>query len=112
MEFTVNEEFADLKNQYEQLRNICGIHNSRSESAVELKKKINKTMKLLVYLDTEREQLYQRICKAAKAQVIVNHEIYQNVTFICNNENYSPAQLSHVVVKFAKGYFEVDNLVV
>ena len=109
---TVNEEFADLKNQYEQLRNICGIHNSRSESAVELKKKINKTMKLLVYLDTEREQLYQRICKAAKAQVIVNHEIYQNVTFICNNENYSPAQLSHVVVKFAKGYFKVDNLVV
>ena len=62
--------------------------------------------------EAERERLAQRINKAMKAQVIVNHKIYDNVTFICDKEKYSPHRLQHVSVRYLSGAFEVNNLAI
>ena len=73
---------------------------------------IHHTMKNIAYYEAERERLAQRINKAMKAQVIVNHKIYDNVTFICDKEKYSPHRLQHVSVTYMSGAFEVNNLAI
>ena len=65
-----------------------------------------------VIMKIVRERLAQRINKAMKAQVIVNHKIYDNVTFICDKEKYSPHRLQHVSVRYLSGAFEVNNLAI
>lgn len=110
---TANKEFEELQ---ELLKKIVdksnGIQDQNSEIIMKLGNNIHHTMKNIAYYEAERERLEQRINKAMKAQVIVNHKIYDNVTFICDKEKYSPHRLQHVSVRYLSGAFEVNNLAI
>ena len=69
-------------------------------------------MKNIAYYEAERERLEQRIQKAMKAQVIVNHKICDNVSFIGDKGTYSPHRLQHVSVRYLSGAFDVNNLAI